>query len=66
MRKALWIADGRLDEDPIQLNIDEVQCLIDLYPVVLRTVEVHIFTLLYELKTLHLLELKKDWCTSTK
>ena len=35
MRKSLLIADGRLDEDPCLLNIDEVQRLIELYPVVL-------------------------------
>ncbi|KAG5666270.1 hypothetical protein PVAND_017605 [Polypedilum vanderplanki] len=35
MIKALLIADGRPDEDPSKINIDEVQRLIEIYPVVL-------------------------------
>ncbi|KAG5683289.1 hypothetical protein PVAND_012577 [Polypedilum vanderplanki] len=36
MIKALLIADGRPDEDPSKINIDEVQRLIEIYPVVLK------------------------------
>ncbi|GBN45014.1 hypothetical protein AVEN_56210-1 [Araneus ventricosus] len=35
MRKAFLIADGTPDEDPSQINLDEVQRLIESYPVVL-------------------------------
>jgi len=35
MHRYFFIADGRPDENPSQLNLDEVQRLIESYPVVL-------------------------------